>query len=269
MINLTKILIKYFYKLFLAIFLKRKRFIRLSPNTKGKLIFFDKEKKCFLNFNVRNIIDSNTADQIFTYHDYDLSFLKRYNELYSLYKNAVSQNKKPLIIDGGANIGLSSFYFAKEFAESYVVAIEPEINNYSIMKENCRKLKNINLLNKALGSSNGFVEIENIHSDNNAFRTKKIDEKINSIQMVSLDTILSDYKDYFPFLIKLDIEGFEDDLFSKNIGWLDQFPILIIETHDWMLPRQANSKNFLKVVSKRNRDFIHRGENIFSISNDF
>ena len=137
------------------------------------------------------------------------------------------------------------------------------------MKANCRKLKNVNLLNKALGSSNGFVEIENIHSDNNAFRTKKIDKKINSIQMVSLDTILSDYKDYFPFLIKLDIEGFEDDLFSKNIGWLDQFPILIIETHDWMLPRKSNSKNFLKVVSSRNRDFIHRGENIFSISNDF
>ena len=58
--------------------------------------------------------------------------------------------------------------------------------------------------------------------------------------MVSLDTILSDYKDYFPFLMKLDIEGFEDDLFSKNIGWVDQCLILIIENHDWRLPRQSN-----------------------------
>ena len=263
-----KPLFRFISNFILAIFLKRKRFLRLSPNTKGNLIFFDKKKKYFLNFTIRNTIDSITADQIFTYEEYDLKFLNRYFELYSLYKKAILKNKKPLIIDCGANVGFSSYFFAKEFNQSYVVAIEPEFNNYKMMKKNCRKLNNIGYLNKAIGPNDGFVKIENLNSDNNAFRTKKTNEKVNSIEMVSIDRILSDYSNYFPFIIKLDIEGFEKELFSKNVNWVDKFPIIIIETHDWMLPKMANSKTFLKVISKRNRDFIHRGENIFSISNE-
>lgn len=263
-----KLFFRFFFNLFLAIILKKKRFLRLTPFTKGNLIFFDKKKKYFLNFTIRDIIDSITADQIFTYEEYGLNFLKRYNEIASLYKEAISKNKKPLIIDGGSNIGFSTYYLAKEFEESYVVAIEPEINNFSMMKKNCRNLNNIIFLNKALGSDDGFVEIENLDADNNSFQTRKTNKKINSIDMVCVDKILTDCADSFPFIIKLDIEGFEKDLFSKNVNWVDRFPIIIIETHDWMLPKTANSQPFLKVISNRNRDFIHRGENIFSISND-
>ena len=72
---------------------------------------------------------------------------------------------------------------------------------------------------------------------------------------------------YTPFIIKIDIEGFEEDLFSKNLEWVDLFPLLIIELHDWMLPKSSNSKNFLQAISKLNRDFVYIGENIFSISN--
>jgi hypothetical protein len=42
---------------------------------------------------------------------------------------------------------------------------------------------------------------------------------------------------------------------------------MIVELHDWMLPRTANSANFLKAVAARNRDFVFRGENVFSIRN--
>lgn len=44
-------------------------------------------------------------------------------------------------------------------------------------------------------------------------------------------------------------------------------PLMIVELHDWMLPRTANSANFLKAVAARNRDFVFRGENVFSIRN--
>lgn len=259
---------RFLFNLFLAIFLKRKRFVRLSPNKKGQLFFFDKKEKNFLKFTIRDLIDSHTADQIFTYEEYDLKFLKRYYELYGLYKKNILKSKKPLIIDGGANIGFSASYFAKLFYDSEIVAVEPEVKNFSMMKRNCAKLNNINFLNKALGSNCGFVEIENIEADHNAFRTTKIYRQSNSIEMITVDNILNDYSNFFPFIIKIDIEGFEDDLFSKNVSWVDKFPIIIIETHDWMLPKTANSKNFLNVISQRNRDFIHKGENIFSISND-
>ena len=37
-------------------------------------------------------------------------------------------------------------------------------------------------------------------------------------------------------LIKIDIEGGESELFEKNIEWIEKFPLIIIELHDWMLP---------------------------------
>ena len=90
----------------------------------------------------------------------------------------------------------------------------------------------------------------------------------NGIEIITIHEILSIQADSSPFIVKIDIEGFEDDLFSMNTEWVSMFPLFIIETHDWMLPRQGNSRNFLSVIASQNRDFIHRGENIFSISND-
>ena len=49
------------------------------------------------------------------------------------------------------------------------------------------------------------------------------------------------------FVVDGDIEGFEKDLFSQNTEWVQLFPLLIIELHDWMLPREANSEIFLEL----------------------
>ncbi len=70
-----------------------------------------------------------------------------------------------------------------------------------------------------------------------------------------------------PFLAKIDIEGFEADLFSVDPAWMDAFPLVIIELHDWLLPGRATSKGFLAAVAARDRDFVILGENVFSVKN--
>jgi hypothetical protein len=70
---------------------------------------------------------------------------------------------------------------------------------------------------------------------------------------------------WFPFIAKIDIEGAESELFSKNTDWIDQFPVVIIELHDWLLPNENSSRNFLQCVSSRARDFLYKRENIFSV----
>ncbi len=71
-----------------------------------------------------------------------------------------------------------------------------------------------------------------------------------------------------PFIIKIDIEGYEEELFSDATDWIDRFPILIMEPHDWMYPKRQKSRNFIREISGRNRDFIIIGENILSIANE-
>jgi hypothetical protein len=70
-----------------------------------------------------------------------------------------------------------------------------------------------------------------------------------------------------PFMAKIDIEGFEDVLFYSNTDWIERFPVIIIELHDWMLPGKANSTNFLRAIAEYDRDLLFRGENVVSIAN--
>ena len=73
---------------------------------------------------------------------------------------------------------------------------------------------------------------------------------------------------YRPLICKIDIEGGEKDLFCANLSWMGQFPLIIIELHDWLLPGTSNSKHFLSAISKRNFDVVSRNENIFCFNND-
>ena len=254
-------------KLAKSLILKQKRFVRLSPNRRGNIFFFDKKNRNFFKVYSRERIDSSTVDQVITDQSYDLRFFRRFDELISTYEKIVENGKIPLVVDCGANIGISSRFFAQEFPKSSVVAIEPEINNFKMIRRNCKGLKNIKYFNAAIGSSNGYASIIDKTADNNSFRTSRTEVMFESVEVMSVEKVLSQDPLFYPFIMKIDIEGFEADLFSTNIGWIKKFPLLIIETHDWMLPKQANSKNFLTAISDQNRDFIHRGENIFSISN--
>jgi hypothetical protein len=56
-------------------------------------------------------------------------------------------------------------------------------------------------------------------------------------------------------------------LFEKNTNWVKKIPLVIIEPHDWMLPTKGNFRNFLKTVSSQDRDFVIKGENVYSLAN--
>ena len=96
-------------------------------------------------------------------------------------------------------------------------------------------------------------------------RGKKISKKTITINKI----LQQEKKKIWPFIIKIDIEGFEKDLFSKNYNWMDQFKIIIVEIHDWMLPYQSISLNYINALSKiskiNKRDLIILGENLISI----
>jgi hypothetical protein len=45
--------------------------------------------------------------------------------------------------------------------------------------------------------------------------------------------------DATPFLMKIDVEGAESDLFQTPYAGFQRFPALAIELHDWILPGRA------------------------------
>ena len=55
--------------------------------------------------------------------------------------------------------------------------------------------------------------------------------------MVSINDLLKINNNYKLFIVKVDIEGFEQNLFLSNTNWIDNCMLIIIELHDWMIPK--------------------------------
>ena len=204
--------------------------------------------------------------QIFINHDYGLYKLSRYQELNEFYKKIILGKKIPLIIDCGANSGMAVRYFKETYDDAHVVGIEPDEANVKLAIKN-NPYNKATLLRAAIGNSETKVTIQNKSNSHLGYQVKQ-DNK-GDIEVITLNNLLKEFdkNSYQPFIVKIDIEGFEENLFKKNVEWIDQFPILIIELHDWMFMKQGNSRNFLREISKRDRDFIFYGENVFSIAN--
>ncbi len=237
-------------------------FYRLTPNHKGKIYFFNREVKKIFHVYSRGIIDSNVVDQVYTNHDYRIRF--RSQDVSEEYLRIVESGKTPLIIDCGSNVGVSTLFFGERYPQAMVVAIEPDQDNLSIAYRNCSNLTNVKFIHGAVGAVGGTVKVSNPQDDPWAYQVERI-ENIEGINLFTIDEILNSHSELVPYLIKIDIEGFENDLFSANTDWINRFYVLIIELHDWLFPKMGNSQNFLKTIGNHNRDFVYIGENIFSI----
>jgi FkbM family methyltransferase len=257
----------FFFFSFIKKICKKKRFIPLTFPFNLNQVFFDKLTNKLIRFQIRDYSDWTIVDQIFYSEEYSLEKFHRYKEINKYYKNILKKKLKPLIIDCGGHIGLATKYFSIVYPNSKIIYIEPSKENCKQARKNNLKNQPIEFLNKAIGPNNCKGFIYDPKFGNNAYRIKKNHK--GNIDIISINQILKKLKkrDEIPFIIKIDIEGFEKELFSKNTEWVDKFPILIIELHDWMLPKKSNSNNFLSFISTKNRDFLYSGENIVSISN--
>lgn len=215
------------------------------------------------NFSANILLRPGTSDwacfeQVFLAGDYNLRRLARHDEIVMLYRSL----EQPLVLDLGANIGLASIYFRRSWPRATVVAVEPDVDNVNLLRLNAT---GVNILHAAIASQMCRVEIANPNDAAWARRTEEADQ--GTIEGITVPKILNSFPTCQPFICKIDIEGAEAELFSKNTDWVARFPIVVIELHDWLFFGQALARNFLRTVAGLDRDFIVIGENIWSISN--
>ena len=222
-------------------------------------------------FRPNSIGDSGVIGQIFTQNDYDITRFPLYKRFRRYIHRIITDGRKPLIIDAGANIGASSLYFHAVYPESQIIAVEPDIGNCDVFRVNCGGINNITLIEGGIASNDGLMALEDPGLSDWGFRL--VEPKDNSdkcVRVYSISSLLAEKSHEYcmPIIVKIDIEGGESELFKEYTTWLRNIPLLIIELHDWMLPGVASSRNFLRSISSFNFDFLYRGENVFCFNND-
>lgn len=215
--------------------------------------------------------DEAVIKQVLVDQQYDLRRLARAGELLDHATRMRATGRKPLIVDAGANIGTASIYFHGNMPDARIVAIEPARDNFELLSLNVDGL-GFELLNSAVASSDGRARVVDPGRGQWAYRTEAIAASEDAPEWVPHVTINEIYRaqaaQAFPFIVKVDIEGAERDLFSGNIEWVACTPLVIVELHDWLLPKGKTSQPFLQCIAKLDRDFVYVGEDVYSIAND-
>jgi FkbM family methyltransferase len=193
--------------------------------------------------------DLNAYDKVFLKHDYAFPI----------------DGTPQTIIDAGANIGFASIYFARQFPEAKIIAIEPELSNFKLLERNIRPFKNIIPLQAALWPQDTTLDLVDPGIGHWGFQVRANSAdvprpRIEKVQALSVPTIMHRFGLDQIDIFKIDIEGAEKELFEAPEAWIDKVQTIMIETHDRMKPGCSASFNNATASFGREQK---KGENIF------
>lgn len=177
------------------------------------------------------------------------------------YDSIIGSGRKPIIVDAGANIGASSMWFRREYPAAAIVAVEPDPQNLRVLRMNAEGRGEIDVVPAAIGGREGFVKIEDYGSGWST-RTRR-DEC--GVPIITMANAFARVTDGVPFIAKIDIEGFEDDLFAQNVDWLNEVYVVAIEPHDWLRPGERTSRSFQMVMGRLDFEIFISGDNLIYV----
>ena len=186
----------------------------------------------------------------------------------------IEQFEPEFIIDGGANVGYASVFFANKYPSAKkIVAIEPEADNFELLQYNAERYPQIQPIRAALWNKETdlYVGLGDVHDGNSAYMTSESDDMsdLESTRGITIEKIFKDSGFDYIDILKLDIEGSEKEIFSDDShyqSWLPYTKILIIELHDRM--KRGCSRNFFRAISWYEYFFMQSGENLIFIRED-
>jgi FkbM family methyltransferase len=169
------------------------------------------------------------------------------------------------IIDAGANIGLTSAYFASLFPGASIISLEPELENFKLLAANANQYLNVQPLRAGLWSHEAWLSVINVNDGNNAFQVEvSTVETDQSIKAYSVKNIMEQKHWTQLDLLKIDVEGSEKEIFEGDTSWLASVKIMMIEFHDRFKPgcedavfAAADKCNFKSFAQGENHVFIN------------
>ncbi len=171
-----------------------------------------------------------------------------------------------VIIDGGANVGYSTLFFADRYPQALVIAMEPEAENFRLLRFNTAAYPNVRPIQKALWPRSTHLVMENPQGEPYAFRVRETDQpREGTIPATTIEELLREVGAESLDLLKLDIEGSEKELFEDPARdhWLARNHALILELHDGFKP--GCSQAFEQAVANYPYRRTMLGENILLI----
>jgi FkbM family methyltransferase len=143
-----------------------------------------------------------------------------------------------LVVDCGANVGYSSAYFLSQFPNCQVIAVEPDADNFAMLRRNLAAYgPRATAIRAGVWSHPArlIVSAESYRDGREWARQVRLcrpDEEAD-IDGVDVASILAGSGHARISLLKVDVEGAEAVVFAENYAdWLHRVDAIAIELHD-------------------------------------
>ena len=197
-------------------------------------------------------------------NQYDVRSYPQAKRLVAAYEEQIRRGIRPLIIDCGANVGLASIWFAQQFPEARICAVEPDEQNFALLTENTAPIHDrMLLLRGGIWSHTSHLRISNQESGSASFRVEPTEPGgRQAIRAYTIAEVCALAGATAAFIVKIDIEGAQKDLFARNTEWVGAVHLIALELDDWLMPWHG-SRPFFSCVSRHPFDYVISGETIF------
>lgn len=148
------------------------------------------------------------------------------------------------IVDLGANIGFTSVYLYRRLNAAHVVAVEPDPANVAILRRNLEQNGvRATVIDAAVGPFDGHASFRRDRASNLGRLDEGGDLTVRVVSMPSVIRYLPDAR--AGTLLKVDIEGGEEQLYTGDLSWLDRFDYLVGELH----PERADLERITGLIA--------------------
>ncbi|UFH32602.1 FkbM family methyltransferase [Chryseobacterium sp. C-71] len=209
-----------------------KSWISLIVNSKRYSSRF-KKKTLDLNNNETFVYHLKMGTKSFDFYlrtfkgDIDIFYEVFWKKTYAEHLSILKKDPK-IIVDLGAHIGITSTYLSLKYPDAKIYAVEASAENFELLKSNTKSFKNIKCIHAAAYFEDGFVNFSN----NELSYNQRISKNGISTEAISIESLKTKFSLSDIDLMKIDIEGGEIELLSKNNSWLSSVENIIIEIHN-------------------------------------
>jgi FkbM family methyltransferase len=168
------------------------------------------------------------------------------DEFYELKKEIFGENcyyieleeEEPVIVDLGAHIGMTVIYFKMLFPKARVIAFEPILANFALLKKNVEEnqLQNVELVQAVVAPKSGVLQIQEPVGEGawksgagiipRGWKGIQTNQEIK-VEAVGIQEVISQKID----IMKMDIEGMEYEVIRNMGPNIRNIKNLLIEVH--------------------------------------
>ena len=132
-----------------------------------------------------------------------------------------------VVVDLGANIGLSYRWLRRRYPNARIVCVEPDPGNVAILRSTAAADKDCDIADACIGGRERQVSLG---EGTGEWGFRILDEP-GDVPVLTMPQLLSDYHLDTVDILKCDIEGAERELFENCAEWIGQVRALIVECH--------------------------------------